>query len=317
VTTTHPTSTHTQHHFTGSNSVSDFLSVNVRAWPKYTNIYTPPRWVPVHEGFHAAWQTLSAQVLGAVDELAATKMATPDWKVWFTGHSLGAAMTTLAAAQFANSRSADRVGGVYPFSSPRVGSGAFSAGYNAVLGSKTLLVTYGGDAVSMLPYRVTWNYKHVGRQVGLCRSSTNALEVAQVNPINRDSGDGCDNYAAETYFALAAFTRHSPGLIWDALLRTIAGSGGAFSDGAARAACLGAGLATCPGVTGAKKACAAILRCDAWLGTPDQICQSCANGGTCGPSGTLYAGPWQNNALPGCSQSLGIVQGLAPTTCAA
>lgn len=290
----------------------------MRAWPKYVNNYTTTSQpVAVHEGFHTAWQSLSVAVLGAVDELAATKMATPDWKVWFTGHSLGAAMTTLAAAEYAKTRSADRVGGVYPFSSPRVGSVPFSTAYNAVLGSKTLLVTYGGDAVSMLPYRVQWNYKHVGRQVGLCRSRTNALEVAQVNPIGTDAGDGCGDDAAASNFLLNGFTRHSPGLIWDALLRTVAGSGGAFSDGAARAACLGAGLATCPGVTGVKKACAAILRCDAWQGTPSQICQSCANSGTCGPSGTLYAGPWQNNALPGCSQKLDILQGLTPTTCVA
>ena len=296
----------------GSDTEDDFTGVNSRAWPIYTNKYTNTTTVAVHEGFHVAWQALAPKVLGAVNSISDT--LTGGFSVWFCGHSLGAAMTTLAAAQYAASRpsGADRVGGVYPFSSPRVGSFRFAQAYNSILGPKTLLVSYGGDAVAMLPYRFQWDYRHVGRSVGLCQRG-GALEVPQVNALGVDAGDGCGNDNALAAFLSFKFTRHSPGLLWDALLRTVAGNGGTFSDGAARAACLGAALATCPGVKGVTS-CGALLRCNAWLGTVAQNCQSCATSATCGPSGTLYNGPWQNSNLTTCATK---GKDLNPTTCVA
>lgn len=51
----------------------------------------------VHNGFLTAWNAMSAKVTTTVKSLISTYGLT--WSVTFTGHSLGAAVATVAAAQ--------------------------------------------------------------------------------------------------------------------------------------------------------------------------------------------------------------------------
>jgi hypothetical protein len=68
----------------------------------------------VHEGFKQAldkvWDRLEPHLAGLAQE---------GKKLWFTGHSLGAALATLAADRFG------KVAGLYTFGSPRVGDPSF------------------------------------------------------------------------------------------------------------------------------------------------------------------------------------------------
>jgi len=70
----------------------------------------------VHRGFQAALN----QVWGDVEQKIATYRAQSPNEIFFTGHSLGAALATLAISRFAGGN-----GSLYTLGSPRVGNHAF------------------------------------------------------------------------------------------------------------------------------------------------------------------------------------------------
>lgn len=102
----------------------------------------------VHRGFADGVKELwEGQRLG--DLIAAL----PSRKVWFTGHSLGAALATLAAAR-ALASEGGRLDGLYTFGSPRVGDAVFAQNFTRMLAGKGL--TYyrfvnGDDVVTTVP----------------------------------------------------------------------------------------------------------------------------------------------------------------------
>jgi triacylglycerol lipase len=99
----------------------------------------------VHGGFLAAldqvWQPLAAQ-------LRALHGERPARPVWFTGHSLGAALATLAADRYA--REVAPPAGVYTFGSPSVGNATLGAEYRAH-GIPTFRVVHHHDIVARVP----------------------------------------------------------------------------------------------------------------------------------------------------------------------
>ncbi len=111
----------------------------------------------VHEGFKKAldevWETLKSYLDGLKDEK-------PTRTFWFTGHSLGAALATLAADRFGDAQ------GLYTFGSPLVGDAVFARDFH-VSGYRFV---NNNDVVARIP---TWNpnvfnlikgnrYEHVG-----------------------------------------------------------------------------------------------------------------------------------------------------------
>jgi len=100
----------------------------------------------VHSGFQAGlddvWEPLRKRL-----------EALPEGKpVWFTGHSLGAALATLAAARFG------RAQGLYTFGSPRVGNLAFVNGVTCPV----FRVVNNMDVVTTLPIELPFAYTHAG-----------------------------------------------------------------------------------------------------------------------------------------------------------
>ena len=77
----------------------------------------------VHEGFQGAldcvWQ--SGQPEGVERYLAEVDQSSPNLPWWFTGHSLGAALATLAARRFGHALA------LYTYGSPKVGDAAFAS----------------------------------------------------------------------------------------------------------------------------------------------------------------------------------------------
>ena len=104
----------------------------------------------VHGGFKKAldevWEDLSQCVSGLNDGTRT---------IWFTGHSLGAALATLGAARFG------AVQGLYTFGSPRVGDAKFHDGFHV----KTFRFVNNNDIVAKLPppglYRHVGELKHI------------------------------------------------------------------------------------------------------------------------------------------------------------
>ncbi len=77
----------------------------------------------VHAGFHRSLDEIWS---GLHEYLEVDPRVTGSGKtIWFTGHSLGAALATLAADRFG----AGKAGGLYTFGSPRVGDDVFKANF--------------------------------------------------------------------------------------------------------------------------------------------------------------------------------------------
>lgn len=110
----------------------------------------------VHRGFNQAIQSAWPDLLERIKALR-----TDEQPIWFTGHSLGGALATVACATL--SRDADHdyeIGGIYTFGQPRVGDGTFARAFRQSLQDRSFRVVNNNDLVARMP-RV--NYKHVGQ----------------------------------------------------------------------------------------------------------------------------------------------------------
>ena len=105
----------------------------------------------VHSGFAAAIADIWPALTATLNRLSATR------SVWFCGHSLGAALATLAAYRFPTPH------GVCTLGSPRVGDPTFATAFNAKLASKAFRYVNDQDVVTHVPPPVLapWLYTHV------------------------------------------------------------------------------------------------------------------------------------------------------------
>lgn len=103
--------------------------------------------IEVGLGFYKEWNDLMPQVLPAVQSLA---QKYPSYKIWVTGHSLGAAISILCAAELAQQGYSDI--SVYNFGLPRVGNENFSNYYRTIVSTKVLYFVW----------RVIIKYFHLG-----------------------------------------------------------------------------------------------------------------------------------------------------------
>ena len=109
---------------------------------------------PVHFGFWAALQSVW-------DKLEQTIKVHQNraQSLWFTGHSLGAALATLAVAKLR--LRLKPIHGVYTFGSPRVGSLEFTDRFDNDFGEFTFRYVNNSDVVTRVPTR-EMGYRHVG-----------------------------------------------------------------------------------------------------------------------------------------------------------
>jgi triacylglycerol lipase len=126
----------------------------------------------VHEGFlrslSLVWKDIQLTFEALKPKAVATKAELQrgqmrDIKapsVWITGHSLGGALATLAAARL---REKDLpVHGLYTFGSPRVGDRDFQEEFNSDFRTRTFRFVNRNDAVTRIPMRSLF-YSHVGQ----------------------------------------------------------------------------------------------------------------------------------------------------------
>ena len=108
----------------------------------------------VHDGFNLAlsrvWEELNASVAEFQDQ---------GQSLWLTGHSLGAALATLATARW---REQDKpVHGLYHFGSPRVGDRVFERTFDQDFAARNFRFVNNADLVTRVPLRAT-GYSHAG-----------------------------------------------------------------------------------------------------------------------------------------------------------
>lgn len=134
----------------------------------------------VHRGFAEALDEVWSGTEGVEQHLRGLQSSGVE-HLWFTGHSLGAAIATLAAARFGDAR------GVYTFGSPRVGNREFVE----TLAAPVYRVVNNRDPVAQLPPTVrlpgglVFDYDHCGTEYrfdseGVLRRSTEEAEEATV-----------------------------------------------------------------------------------------------------------------------------------------
>jgi triacylglycerol lipase len=116
--------------------------------------FIPTKWPGggnVHEGFQEGLNVVWDDVTQALTQSGAAK-------VWFTGHSLGAALATLAADRFG------QPAGLYTFGSPRLGDGKFTAAFNGRHATRSFRYVNNHDVVTHVPPTI-FNFRHVDREM--------------------------------------------------------------------------------------------------------------------------------------------------------
>ncbi len=113
----------------------------------------------VHQGFQQGLQEVWGELSALLGRVVAQGPTTPG--VWLTGHSLGAALATLAADR-ALQQGAFPVRGLYTFGSPRVGDATFARRVDTgALRSRAFRFVNHADIVPRVPPPL--GYRHAGR----------------------------------------------------------------------------------------------------------------------------------------------------------
>lgn len=109
----------------------------------------------VHRGFFNAFNSVWGQVKRAIE-----RFQTQGQTLWFTGHSLGGALATLATAKSILIESKP-VEGLYTFGSPRVGDRVFAQNFNSQFKDQSFRFVNNRDIITLVPPR-QFGYSHVG-----------------------------------------------------------------------------------------------------------------------------------------------------------
>lgn len=124
--------------------------------------YEQCRGCKVHRGFFDVWEAVEAKVVRSLAELGCAP-GTSRSSLLITGHSMGAALATLA--MFTMEARGYSVAQAYNFAGPRMGNAAFSRAFDNWFSSHPPLfrVTHANDVVSQMSPR--WLFRHVGSEV--------------------------------------------------------------------------------------------------------------------------------------------------------
>ncbi|MEM6362508.1 MAG: lipase family protein [Bacteroidota bacterium] len=121
----------------------------------------------VHTGFFLEWVSIERDILIQLDDWEKVRIKKGQTlpPLLVTGHSLGGALATMAAASL--QENGIKVTGVYTFGQPRVGDGKFSSHLNKKIAGKFFRFVNNNDVVPHLPPPwLTGNlfrlYKHTG-----------------------------------------------------------------------------------------------------------------------------------------------------------
>jgi triacylglycerol lipase len=117
----------------------------------------------VHQGFNDALQEVWGDKAVSDDMRSCIKkFQDKNQSIWFCGHSLGAALATLATAEYVIN-DGGKVNGLYTIGQPRVGNDEFAARIDNALTDKYFRFVNNDDVVPRIPLPgLVFNYMHAG-----------------------------------------------------------------------------------------------------------------------------------------------------------
>ena len=110
----------------------------------------------VHRGFYHALDDVWHEMNAAIE-----KFQDKAQSLWFTGHSLGAALACMAVARLVFERHTP-INGMYTFGQPRTGDFSFSHQFDHEFGDRAFRFVNHRDIVTRIPLRLM-GYSHVGQ----------------------------------------------------------------------------------------------------------------------------------------------------------
>jgi len=123
-------------------------ALNIKDWVTdlmIATVYAPVGVGKVHRGFDAAFSAIRPQL-----ELALNEQYDGHSPIWITGHSLGGALSILAAAQLSFAQKLP-VQGIYTFGQPRVGDRTFAKFVRKALQDRVVRFVNDRDIVPQVP----------------------------------------------------------------------------------------------------------------------------------------------------------------------
>lgn len=144
-------------------------------------IFKKPVWedlpdAKVHTGFRSSWLNLGPNIMLSI---RTASMKCPSCKhVTFSGHSLGAAIATIAATEFARSKPTLSFE-LFTMGSPRVGNTAFSA-YATKMVPMNTRWSHSNDPVVHLPMKIL-GFEHRVREIWEQGNNTNYKTCSVTN----------------------------------------------------------------------------------------------------------------------------------------
>ncbi|KAF1945087.1 alpha/beta-hydrolase [Clathrospora elynae] len=151
-------------------------SQSIDAWRTNLDFDTTPTDIcpgcTAHHGFWNSWTDARDRVLPAVKQ---TYAAFPTYKISVTGHSLGAAIATLAAAGL---RNVGYTVALYNFGSPRIGGSNINA-YISNQPGGNYRVTHWNDPVPRLPL-LTMGYVHISPEYYINKPNRQDVQTGDI-----------------------------------------------------------------------------------------------------------------------------------------
>ncbi|KAI1414594.1 alpha/beta-hydrolase [Hypoxylon sp. FL1857] len=151
----------------------------------------------IHVGFLTAYNEIKDELMSALK--TATK-ANPSYRIVFTGHSLGGAVTTVAAA---NARKEGYEADIITYGSPRVGNEEFASFVTNQTGAE-FRVTHLDDPVPRLP-PLFLDYRHTSPEYWLSdgASNTTSFKASDIKvcagSANKDCNAGTDDFDVDAH----------------------------------------------------------------------------------------------------------------------
>jgi len=150
--------------FKGTQQLDDWktnLKIRLKEFTVLADQTIVPPTGRAHRGFLDAWQSVEKQVVYYLK-----KWATPDTKLWITGHSLGGALAAVATISL--EAQGFEISGLYTFGQPRVADWQLVNYMNGKMGDRIIRYVNNNDIVPLIPPQIipwvpTRVYGHMGK----------------------------------------------------------------------------------------------------------------------------------------------------------